>query len=233
MLIKQVWKDTDKLGFDNYLLSLKNEDKVVWTTKIINTKKPLLAIKTEVLKNIAKEIAKGNFLSFLDLNLNSYYENDVINGNLICKIKDFHKQVEYLDKYVLGIDNWASCDLLSFKIKGREEEYFALAKKYLKSEKPFVRRVGFKIFFEFLNNGYYVDKILEILNEFYLEEEYYVNMIISWLVCELFIKQKEKTIKFLKTNKLNSFQINKAISKCRDSFRVSKTDKEWLLNFRK
>lgn len=233
MLIKQVWKDTDKLGFDNYLLSLKNEDKVVWTTKIINTKKPLLAIKTEVLKNIAKEIAKGNFLSFLDLNLNSYYENDVINGNLICKIKDFHKQVEYLDKYVLGIDNWASCDLLSFKIKGREEEYFALAKKYLKSEKPFVRRVGFKIFFEFLNNGYYVDKILEILNEFYLEEEYYVNMIISWLVCELFIKQREKTIKFLKTNKLNPFQINKAISKCRDSFRVSKTDKEWLLNFRK
>lgn len=233
MLIKQVWKDTDKLGFDNYLLSLKNEDKVVWTTKIINTKKPLLAIKTEVLKNIAKEIAKGNFLSFLDLNLNSYYENDVINGNLICKIKDFHKQVEYLDKYVLGIDNWASCDLLSFKIKGREEEYFALAKKYLKSEKPFVRRVGFKIFFEFLNNGYYVDKILEILNEFYLEEEYYVNMIISWLVCELFIKQREKTIKFLKTNKLNPFQINKAISKCRDSFRVSKKDKEWLLNFRK
>lgn len=233
MLIKQVWKDTDKLGFDNYLLSLKNEDKVVWTTKIINTKKPLLAIKTEVLKNIAKEIAKGNFLSFLDLNLNSYYENDVINGNLICKIKDFHKQVEYLDKYVLGIDNWASCDLLSFKIKGREEEYFALAKKYLKSEKPFVRRVGFKIFFEFLNNGYYVDKILEILNEFYLEEEYYVNMIISWLVCELFIKQKEKTIKFLKTNKLNQFQINKAISKCRDSFRVSKKDKEWLLSFRK
>ena len=233
MLIKQVWKDTDILGFDNYLLSLKNEDKVVWTTKIINTKKPLLAIKTEVLKNIAKEIAKGNFLSFLDLNLNSYYENDVINGNLICKIKDFNKQVEYLDKYVLGIDNWASCDLLSFKIKGREEEYFALAKKYLKSEKSFVRRVGFKIFFEFLNNGYYVDKILEILNEFYLEEEYYVNMIISWLVCELFIKQKEKTIKFLKTNKLNPFQINKAISKCRDSFRVSKTDKEWLLNFRK
>ncbi len=233
MLIKQVWKDTDKLWFDNYLLSLKNEDKVVWTTKIINTKKPLLAIKTEVLKNIAKEIAKGNFLSFLDLNLNSYYENDVINGNLICKIKDFHKQVEYLDKYVLGIDNWASCDLLSFKIKGREEEYFALAKKYLKSEKPFVRRVGFKIFFEFLNNGYYVDKILEILNEFYLEEEYYVNMIISWLVCELFIKQREKTIKFLKTNKLNPFQINKAISKCRDSFRVSKKDKEWLLNFRK
>ena len=58
-------------------------------------------------------------------------------------------------------------------------------------------------------------------------------MIISWLVCELFIKQREKTIEFLKINKLNPFQINKAISKCRDSFRVSKEDKENLLEFRK
>lgn len=233
MWIKDCWKKQDKNDFDEYLLSLQNKDRILWTTKIINTKQKVLAIKTQTLKNIAKEISKGNYLSFLDLNINTFYENDIINGNLICKIKDFDLQKKYLDNYVSKIDNWASCDLLSFKIKGREEEYFALAKKYLKSEKPFVRRVGFKIFFEFLNNGYYVDKILEILNEFYLEEEYYVNMIISWLVCELFIKQREKTIEFLKTNKLNTFQINKAISKCRDSFRVSKTDKEMLLQFKK
>ena len=39
------------------------------------------------------------------------------------------------------------------------------------------------------------DKLFEILNSFSGESEYYVNMIISWLVCELFIKQREKTIK--------------------------------------
>ena len=233
MFIKENWKVEDKTKFNEYLISLGNKEKVVWTTKIINTKKPLLAIKTPVLKNIAKEISKGNFLAFLDLNINTYYENDVINGNLICKIKEFDLQKKYLDKYVLGIDNWSSCDLLSFNIKGKEEKYFNLATAYLKSNKPLVRRVGFKIFFEFLNDCYYVDKIFKILNTFTNEEEYYVNMIISWLVCELFIKQREKTIEFLKTNKLNSFQINKAISKCRDSFRVSKEDKENLLEFRK
>ena len=46
-------------------------------------------------------------------------------------------------------------------------------------------------------------------------------------------EEREKTLEFLKTNKLNPFQINKAISKCRDSFRVSKEDKENLLEFRK
>ena len=89
MFIKENWKVEDKTKFNEYLISLGNKEKVVWTTKIINTKKPLLAIKTPVLKNIAKEISKGNFLAFLDLNINTYYENDVINGNLICKIKEF------------------------------------------------------------------------------------------------------------------------------------------------
>ena len=233
MWIKDCWKKQDKNDFDEYLLSLQNKDRILWTTKIINTKQKVLAIKTQTLKNIAKEISKGNYLSFLDLNINTFYENDIINGNLICKIKDFDLQKKYLDNYVSKIDNWASCDLLSFFIKGKEEKYFSLALKYLKNTKPFIRRVGFKILFEFVESEKYLKEIFNILNSFTNESEYYVNMIISWLVCELFIKQREKTIEFLKTNKLNTFQINKAISKCRDSFRVSKTDKEMLLQFKK
>lgn len=233
MWIKDCWKKQDINDFDEYLLCLQNKDRILWTTKIINTKQKVLAIKTQTLKNIAKEISKGNYLSFLDLNINTFYENDIINGNLICKIKDFDLQKKYLDNYVSKIDNWASCDLLSFFIKGKEEKYFSLALKYLKNTKPFVRRVGFKILFEFVESEKYLKEIFNILNSFTNESEYYVNMIISWLVCELFIKQREKTIEFLKTNKLNAFQINKAISKCRDSFRVSKTDKEMLLKFRK
>ena len=233
MWIKDCWKKQDINDFDEYLLCLQNKDRILWTTKIINTKQKVLAIKTQTLKNIAKEISKGNYLSFLDLNINTFYENDIINGNLICKIKDFDLQKKYLDNYVSKIDNWASCDLLSFFIKGKEEKYFSLALKYLKNTKPFVRRVGFKILFEFVESEKHLKEIFNILNSFTNESEYYVNMIISWLVCELFIKQREKTIEFLKTNKLNAFQINKAISKCRDSFRVSKTDKEMLLKFRK
>jgi hypothetical protein len=54
----------------------------------------------------------------------------------------------------------------------------------------------------------------------------------SWLFCECFIKRRDKTIEFLKNHKLNKFTINKGISKCRDSYRVSKEDKEMLMKYR-
>ena len=54
----------------------------------------------------------------------------------------------------------------------------------------------------------------------------------AWLLCEFMIKQRDKTLHYLKSNNLNKFTINKAISKCRDSFRVSKEDKELLLKYK-
>ena len=84
-----------------------------------------------------------------------------------------------------------------------------------------------------LENDKYIDEIYNRLNKFENETEYYVNMINAWLICELFIKRRDKTLEFLKNNKLNKFTINKAISKCRDSYRVSNKDKEILLKYRK
>ena len=53
-------------------------------------------------------------------------------------------------------------------------------------------------------------------------------MAIAWLLCELIIKKKDKAIEYLKNNKVNKFVLNKTISKCNDSFRITKEDKELL-----
>ena len=58
-------------------------------------------------------------------------------------------------------------------------------------------------------------------------------MAAAWLLAECMTKFKDKTIKFYKYNKTNDFIINKSISKCRDSFRISKEDKDYLLTFKK
>lgn len=230
--VKKIWHKEDGEEFVKYLEGLKNPDKVEWSRNILNTNMPVLAIKTKVLRDILKEISYGNFMSFIDLNLNNYYENSSINGSLICKIDDVELMRKYLDKYVLSIDNWALCDILSFNIKGREKFFYELALEYTNSDKPFTRRVGFVILFNFIDNDEYIDKIFSIMNGFYNENHYYVNMINAWLFCECFIKRRDKTIEFLKNHKLNKFTINKGISKCRDSFRVSDTDKEMLLKYR-
>lgn len=231
-LVKENWTKQDGEEFIEYLETFKNSDKIEWSKNILNTNMPVLAIKTPVIKDIVKKIGNGNYNAFLDLELNKYYENSAINGFLISKIKDFNTMKSYLDKYMLKVDNWASCDLLSFNIKNYEKEFYNLSLEYTKSDKPFIRRLGLGILFKFIDNDKYINQIFAIMNGFYEEEHYYVNMMNAWLFCECFIKRRDETVNFLNNHKLNKFTINKGISKCRDSYRVSKEDKEMLLNYK-
>ena len=232
-LIKDKWSKEDIKPFQEYLKTFQREDKKEWTKNLLKTQMPCLAILSKDQGNIIKEIFKGNYLSFLDLMIWEYYENTSINGGLISRIKDFDLMKKYLDIYSSLSDNWATCDCLSFcNIKGNERRYLDLAHEYMKSDKPMVRRIGLESLFKLIDTKEYLDEIFSILNSFYDEEDYYVNMMNAWLLCDLFIKQREETLKFLKTHKLNKFTINKAISKCRDSFRVTASDKELLLNFK-
>lgn len=232
-LIKEEWKKEDIKEFQVYLKSFENEEKKEWSKNLLKTELPVLAIKTPVIKEIIKELRKGNYLSFLDLMIWEYYENTAINGFLISKIVDFITMKKYLDIYSSKADNWATCDLLSFQIKDKEEEFMNLLQEYVKSEKPFVRRIGIVILFHFVDDKKYLPIIYTILNSFENETEYYVNMINAWLVCECFIKHREETVQFLKSHKLNKFTVNKAVQKCRESYRVSKEDKEMLLKYKK
>lgn len=231
-LNKEKWLVKDKKEFLNYIESFQNKDKQEWAKRIVNTNLSMLALTTNQLKEMTKEILKGNYLSFLDLEIDNYYETIAIQGSIICKIKDFNTMKKNLDKYVLKIDNWAHCDLLSVNIKNQEADYWQLINEYIKSDLPFVRRVGLRILFNFINYDEYTEKIFSILNKFYLEKEYYVNMIVAWLFCEMFIKRRKETLSFLKSHQLNKFTINKGISKCRDSFRVSQEDKDMLITYR-
>ena len=62
---------------------------------------------------------------------------------------------------------------------------------------------------------------------------YYINMAEAWLVCEMYIKFPIETLGFIKDNKMNTFTHNKSISKIRDSYRVSKDEKEFLNTLKK
>ena len=231
-LIRNNWDKNQIPIFQEYLKSFENNEKKEWSKNLLRTKLPVLCIATPVMKKIVNEISKGNYLEFLDLLIWEYYENTAINGFLITKIKDFDTMKKYLDIYSSKADNWATCDLLSFNVIGNEEKYFDLTLEYIKSPKPFVRRIGMSILFNFVNNNNYMDKIFEILDSFENEEHYYVNMMNAWLLCECFIKQKDKTLNYLKHSKLNKFTINKGIQKCRDSHRVSNEDKTMLLKYK-
>ena len=228
-LVRKTWNKKDIEEFNKYLESIKIPEKVEFTKKIINTKMEVLAIPIPELRKIANEISKGNFINYLDCFNNKYYENTILNAVLINKINDIKEKKYYISK--LKIDNWSTVDILKFNIKNKEQEYINLAKEYLKSKDEFIRRIGVRILFNYTEKED-LTEIFNIIDSLYAEEKYYVNMAISWLMCELIIKNREQTLEYLKHHKLNDFTINKTISKCRDSYRVSKEDKEFLLKYK-
>ena len=230
-LIKDHWSKKDIPEFQQYIKTLENKEKQQWSKKLLNTSLPVLCITTKDMKYIIEEISKGNYLEFLDLMIWEYYENTAINGFLITKIKDFNTMKKYLDIYSSLCDNWATCDLLIFNVKGNEENFYNLALNYLKNDKPFVRRIGLSILFNFIND--HIDEILLLFDTFENEQHYYVNMMLGWLLSECFIKQRGKTLKYYENKKLNKFALNKSIQKCRESRRVSIEDKDMLCQYKK
>ncbi len=181
-------------------------------------------------KILPRRYKSGNFTSFLDNNDFKYYENTIVSAFLINYLKEAEEKKKYIDN--LYMDNWATVDTLKFKVDNREEDFLKLSKRYLKDKNPFKRRVGVRILFSFTKSDY-LENVFDMIDSLYKEKEYYVNMATAWLCCELMIKNRDEFLKYLKRHKLNDFTINKAISKCRDSFRVSNEDKEMLLKFKK
>lgn len=231
-LVKDKWEEKDKARFLEYLNTFRRSDeKCEWERRIVNTALPTLGILSENIKNISREISKGNYISFIDLQIWNNFPAVSIIGNLIVKIQDFDTMKHYLDIYSQKVDNWANCDQLKFKIKNNEEKYWDIINEYIASPLTFRRRIALIIALKILSS-HNVEKILGLANSLQNEKEYYVNMANAWLLCDCFIKYRQQTLNLLQNHTLNKFTLNKMISKCCDSFRVSIEDKEHLRSLR-
>ena len=82
-LIKSNWTSQDIKDLENYLDTLSRPGKINWTRNIIQTSLPLLAIESKNLVSIAKQIRKGNYISFLHNNTYSSYEITIISGYIL------------------------------------------------------------------------------------------------------------------------------------------------------
>lgn len=230
-LVKDKWTSADINNFCKYISAFSNTINAEFTKRVYNTQKECLAVKVPILRGFAQEILKGNFLTFIASCHSNIIELNLLKGMLICKTNNYNLKIKLLEEYAQLCDSWVETDIIKFKIlKGEEQQYFDKIKVFLTSEYVFVRRLAFVLFFNFINNDCYIDEIFDEIIKLQHEKEYYVNMSIAWLLCECFIKQRNKTINFIQNNinKLNDFVINKFVSKCNDSLRIKEEDKIYL-----
>ena len=235
-MIPEVWNKETYKEFIKYLKSLEDlKYKDFNKSIVLNSKYEMIGIRLPIMRDIAKKISKTNLEDFLKYSDNKYYEEVMIQGLVISNIKDEEVFYNYFKEYINKIDNWALCDSFCNSIKivrKYEDKYFNEAINLSLKKEEFISRVGLIIILNHFINKDNLDMIFNILNKIN-SDKFYINMAEAWLVCELYIKYPNETLKYIKNNNLNKFTQNKAISKIHDSYRVSKDEKEYLNKFRK
>ncbi len=226
----QVWNPETYQDYLNYLISLANTKYKEFQSSLCQTKYSMLGIKIPTLRSIAKQISKSNYQEFLNLVTNTYYEEVLIEGLVIASIKDEQEFSNYFKPYISKIDNWAICDSFCNSLKivnTNPSKYFKQSLKLAASKKEFTSRVGLIIILNFFIKEEYLQDIFNLLDNI-KSDRYYINMAEAWLICEIYINYEKETTNYLKNNQLNTFTHNKAISKIRESYRVTKEKKDYL-----
>ena len=213
------------------LLKVNDLEYVSFQSKLIPNINPntILGVKTPELKRIAKELYKNNdYEIFLNSLPHKYFEENIIHGLVLSEIKDYDLCINYLDKFLPYIDNWAVCDQTNPKIfKKHKEEVLIKINEWIKSNEIYKIRFGVKtLMSHFLDDDFNKDYLklpLIIKNE-----DYYVKMMIAWYYATALAKQYDEAIKIIESNDLDIFIHNKTIQKAIESFRVTDEHKKYL-----
>lgn len=231
-----IWNEENYQEFINYLISLEDIEYKKFHFKLLGAEKNLIGIRTPKLKEIAKEISKGNWEDFIKCSQNNYYEEEVIKGLTLGFIKcNFETRRYYLNNFINEIDNWAICDITVGNLKFLKKEkdiYYNFIKECVLSNERWRIRFGLVILLSYYLEEKYINEIFSLCS-FITNKEYYVKMAQAWLISIMFIKFRDKTMEYIKNNGLDSWIQNKAIQKIRESTRVSKEDKDFILQFKK
>ena len=204
-------------------------------TKILNTKQKVLGVRTPKLREFAKYVNKNASKEQILALKDEFWEETLLVGFVLGYNKNIDESFEQLKKFSKRIDNWATCDQTcsAHKIfkKDLENKYFEKFVDMSLSDEEFIARVGLIMIMIYYLKPECIDKIFVLLSQI-TNHAYYVDMAVAWLISYAIVKFPEKTIDLLAQKKLTKFVQNRAICKCRDSFRVDKQVKEMLIEYR-
>lgn len=187
--------------------------------------KTLKGIRTPDLERIAKTLDPG----FLDEPLQDTYEYSVLYG-MKCADKrlDPEQHIRYLTRWLATNDNWAANDLVSSRqkwIRKYKKEMIPTLEKWHQANEPWKQRFVYTLLLMHYKETKDEEVIFDFLSRPFVQE-YYVQMAVAWLLCEMLIRSPERTETFLDQSALDPFTKQKAFQKAVESRRIGYAKKQ-------
>ena len=210
------------------LQDLKYKD---FHSKLIPTvcKDKIIGVRVPQLRKFAKELNKSELKAdFLNALPHKYYEEDNLHAFLIEQIKDFDECISVLDNFLLFVNNWATCDMMTPKILGKNPDLlYEKIKEWAKSEHTYTVRFAVVTLMKFFMDERLDKKQLTLLLSI-KSDEYYINMAIAWYLATALSSRWDLVIPYIENQKFDKWVHNKAIQKAIESYRITKEQKEYL-----
>lgn len=189
----------------------------------------IIGVRTPAVKKLAKKYSKAPDIDiFLQDLPHKYYDENNLHGFIIAECRDYEKAVGYINAFLPYVDNWATCDLLKPKAFAKSRDKLKNdIDIWLGSDEVYTKRFAMgMIMCHFLDSGFdenYLLRIAEIQSD-----EYYIKMMQAWFFATALAKQWNCAVKIIEERKLDEWTHRKAIQKARESFRITKEQKEYL-----
>lgn len=218
------------------LYGMAEENYKEFNQKLLPGVEHVIGIRLPALRKLAKETAKGDFRRYLDeaekkIGQDSLHEEIMLQGLVLGYTRmEREERKKYLDAFVPKIQNWAVCDscVTAYKFMEKEPDYwFQYLGKFRHSEEEFELRFMIVSMMSHFIDEKHIDEILSCCGEM-SHEGYYARMGNAWALSVCYVKFPEKTRDFLEHDTLDDFTHNKAIQKIRESYRVSRKEKDEL-----
>lgn len=220
----------------NKLFELEDKKYAEFQCKLIPNidRDKIIGVRVPKVRNLAKNYIKDEESKiFLNTLPHKFYDENMLHGLLISEIKDYDTCIKEIDKFLPYIDNWAVCDIMSPKIfKNNKDKLINKIKQWTKSKETYICRFGIDMLMSNYLDESFKKEYLEIPAKIQLDE-YYVQMAIAWFFATALAKKWDETIPYIKQNKLEKFVHNKTIQKAKESFRISKEQKQLLNTLKK
>ncbi len=194
----------------------------------------IIGVRTPELRKLAKELVKeNNYKSFLEELPHKYFDENQLHGFIISEIKNYDECINYTNKFLPYIDNWATCDQMSPKVfKKNKDKLLKEIKVWIKSKDTYTIRFGIGMLMKYFLDEDFNKTYLELVSKI-KSKEYYVNMMIAWFFATALAKQYDNTITYIETNKLDIWVHNKTIQKAIESYRITNEQKEYLRSLKR
>ena len=157
-----------------------------------------------------------------------YFDENQLHAFIISEIKDYSECINFINKFLPYIDNWATCDQLSPKIfKKYTNELLINIKDWINSKNTYTVRFGIGMLMSYYLDDKFNTEYLELVSNI-KSDEYYINMMIAWFFATALAKQYMDTLPYIENKKLDIWTHNKTIQKAIESYRILPEYKEYL-----